>query len=131
MIIVIDMDNTIVDEFGSTLRPGIIDFLEKTTKRNSFILWTNSKKERAYEIIVHHKLRKYFTKIIVREDYDPNDEGKMKDIRLENADVIIDDDPKEIEFNKKNRKRTYLVKSYRKNSSMLSNEFEKIAKDLC
>jgi len=29
MKIAIDMDNTIIDELGSTLRPGIIDFLEK------------------------------------------------------------------------------------------------------
>jgi phosphoglycolate phosphatase-like HAD superfamily hydrolase len=26
MVIVFDMDNTLVDEFGSSVRPGIVDF---------------------------------------------------------------------------------------------------------
>jgi len=57
--IAIDMDNTIIDELGSTLRPGIIDFLEKASIRNELILWTNSKRIRAMEILDYFNLRKY------------------------------------------------------------------------
>jgi TFIIF-interacting CTD phosphatase-like protein len=45
------MDNTLVDEFGSTVRPGIINFLEKMQERHELILWTNSKRIRAIEIL--------------------------------------------------------------------------------
>ena len=38
MKIAIDMDNTIIDELGSTLRPGIIDFLEEMAARHELIL---------------------------------------------------------------------------------------------
>ena len=64
MKIAIDMDNTIIDEFGSTLRPGILNFLEEISTRHELILWTNSKRMRAMEIIDHFDIRKYFTKII-------------------------------------------------------------------
>ena len=62
MKIAIDMDNTIMDEFGSTLRPGIIDFLDTIVRNNELILWTNSKRLRALEIINYFDLRKYFVK---------------------------------------------------------------------
>jgi hypothetical protein len=51
MKIAIDMDNTIIDELGATLRPGIINFHEKVSIRNELILWTNSKRIRAIEIL--------------------------------------------------------------------------------
>jgi len=73
MKIAIDMDNTIIDEFGSTLRHGIIDFLEELSSRHELILWTNSKRIRTMEILDHFDLRKYFSKIITRENYDPNE----------------------------------------------------------
>jgi predicted HAD superfamily phosphohydrolase YqeG len=38
MKIVFDMDNTIIDEFGSTLRQGIINFLEKISLKHELIL---------------------------------------------------------------------------------------------
>ncbi|MDR2941448.1 MAG: DUF705 domain-containing protein, partial [Treponema sp.] len=60
MKIAIDMDNTIIDEMASTLRPGIINFLEKVSKRNELILWTNSKRIRTIEILEYFDLRKYF-----------------------------------------------------------------------
>jgi len=44
MKIAIDMDNTIIDELGSTLRPGIINFLEELAARHELILWTNSRR---------------------------------------------------------------------------------------
>lgn len=127
--IVFDMDNTLVDEVGSTLRPGIIDFLVNLKKMDlNLILWTNSSKERAKTILYNHKLNRYFSKFIFREDYDINNEGKCKDIRKVKGDLLIDDDPKEIEFARKNKRKTYLIKSYRKNGITDKNEYNEIMK---
>jgi phosphoglycolate phosphatase-like HAD superfamily hydrolase len=126
MKIVIDMDNTIIDELGSTLRPGIIDFLERVSIKNEIILWTNSKRIRTMEILDYLNLRKYFIKIITRENYDPEEKGIKKDIREYNYDIIIDDDIEEIEYNKNNGKIGILVDLYRKNKKMDENEMKKI-----
>jgi phosphoglycolate phosphatase-like HAD superfamily hydrolase len=126
MKIAIDMDNTIIDELGSTLRPGIINFLEKASVNNELILWTNSKRIRAMEILDYFNLRKYFTKIISIENYDPEEKGIRKDIAEYNYDIIIDDDIAEIEFNNKNGKIGILVEAYRKNKRIDENELVKI-----
>ncbi len=78
------------------------------------------------EILDYFDLRKYFIKIITRENYDPEEKGVMKDIRKYNYDIIIDDDLEEIEFNKKNGKVGILVESYRKHKKIDENEMEKI-----
>ena len=56
MKIAINMDNIIVDEFGSTLRSGILDFLKCVSTKYELILWTNSKRIRAMEILEKYKL---------------------------------------------------------------------------
>jgi phosphoglycolate phosphatase-like HAD superfamily hydrolase len=127
--ITIDMDNTIIDELGSTLRPGIINFLEKASIKNELILWTNSKRIRAMEILDYFNLRKYFVKIISRENYDPEEKGIRKDIAEYNYDIIIDDDIDEVEYNKKNGKVGILVEAYRKNKKIDENEMEKIIEE--
>ena len=126
MKIAIDMDNTIIDELASTLRPGILNFLEKVSIKNELVLWTNSKRIRAMEILEYFNIRKYFIKIISRENYDPEEKGIRKDIGKYNYDIIIDDDIEEIEFNKKNGKVGILVESYRRNKKVDENEMEKI-----
>ena len=126
MKIAIDMDNTIIDEFGSTLRPGIIEILKELSSKHDLILWTNSKRTRTIEILDHFELRKYFSKIITRENYDPDEIGLRKDILKYGFDVLIDDDPEEITFNKNNGKKTVLVSSYRKNKKYNENEFKEI-----
>ena len=128
MKIAIDMDNTIIDELGSTLRPGIIDFLEELSKKHELILWTNSRRIRTMEILDHFNIRKYFVKIISRENYDPEEKGNRKDIREYNYDIIIDDDIEEVEYNKNNGKTGILVEAYRKNKTMDENELERILK---
>jgi len=126
MKIAIDMDNTIIDELASTLRPGIINFLEKASIRNELILWTNSRRIRAMEILEYFNLRKYFVKIISRENYDPEEKGIRKDIGEYNYDMIIDDDIEEIEYNTKKGKAGILVEAYRKNKEIDEDEMEKI-----
>ena len=128
MKIAIDMDNTIVDEFGSTLRPGILQFIKYLSSRHELILWTNSRKVRAYEIIKYFKLREYFNGIITREDYDPTEVGNRKDIKAKGIDVLIDDDPEEIEYVKRKKGIGILVESYRKNKAMNPNEINEIAR---
>jgi TFIIF-interacting CTD phosphatase-like protein len=126
MKIAIDMDNTIIDEFGSTLRPGILNFLEEVSARHKLILWTNSKRIRAMEIIDHFDIRKYFTKIISRENYDPGEIGIRKDISQYYCDVLIDDDFEEIKYNESRGKTGILVETYRKNKKVNENEFQEI-----
>jgi len=63
MVIVFDMDNTLVDEFGSSVRPGIVDLLKRLRQSGiTLVLWTNSRRDRAREILRIHDLHKYFTK---------------------------------------------------------------------
>jgi hydroxymethylpyrimidine pyrophosphatase-like HAD family hydrolase len=127
--IAIDMDNTLVDEFGSTVRPGIINFLEKMRERHELILWTNSKRIRTIEILDYFNLRKYFIKIISRENYDPDEKGIRKDIGKYNFDVIIDDDIEEIKYNRDKGKIGILIESYRRNTKLNDNEFNEIIKN--
>jgi predicted HAD superfamily phosphohydrolase YqeG len=126
MKIAIDMDNTIIDELGSTLRPGITDFLEEMAARHELILWTNSKRIRAIEILDHFDLRKYFIKIISRENYDPEEKGLNKDIEAYNYDILIDDDIEEIKNTENKEKTGILVEPYRKNKKMDENELKEI-----
>jgi phosphoglycolate phosphatase-like HAD superfamily hydrolase len=128
MKIAIDMDNTIIDEFGATLRPGIIDFLNKIPEKNEIILWTNSRRIRTMEILDYFDLRKYFIKIITRENYDPDENNLRKNIEEYGYDVIIDDDIDEVEYNKNKGKIGILVEVYRKNKEMKEDELNKIIK---
>jgi hydroxymethylpyrimidine pyrophosphatase-like HAD family hydrolase len=122
MKIAIDMDNTIIDELGSTLRPGIINFLEKLSKKHELILFSNSRRIRAMEILDHFDLRKYFVKIISRENYDPEEKGLMKDIGLFDCDILIDDDTEEIKFTESKGKIGNIIEPYRKNKKMNEGE---------
>ena len=111
------MDNTLIDEFGSTVRPGITNFLKTLKKKNIHLyLWTNSTKLRAKEILLLHNLHHYFEKFIYREDYDPLNKGMYKDIRKIGGQLLIDDDPAEIQFVTKLGCKGFLIKPYRKNS---------------
>jgi FMN phosphatase YigB (HAD superfamily) len=125
--IVFDMDNTLVDEFGSTVRPGMIEFIQNLKNMKCHLyLWTNSKKERAQDILLEHKLNRYFDKYIFREDYDPNNSGKNKDIRELNAQLLIDDDPNEIKFVNRLGLKGFLIKPYRKNGLVDNYEYTAI-----
>ncbi|MCR9143368.1 MAG: HAD family hydrolase [bacterium] len=113
--IVLDLDNTLADDFGSEARPQAMEFLQYLQKQDyRIILWTNSSKDRAREIISRLKFRDYFVETIYREDYDPENTGIYKDIRKINGDVLIDDDPEEIRKNRANGKVGYLIPSYRR-----------------
>ena len=127
MVIVFDMDNTLVDEFCSSVRPGIIDVLEKLKhNKHTLVLWTNSRRERAKYILSENGLSRYFKATVCREDYDPDETGRMKDIRKVKGDILIDDDPNEIKYVKSIKKKGILVKSYRKRTKLKRSETEEI-----
>lgn len=111
--VVFDLDNTIADEFGKKLRPGIKGLLSILKKDYKIYLWTNSMRERARLILDEHSLFIYFDKVIFREDYDPDNRGIAKDLRRIDAAFLIDDDPAEIEYNKRNKIGTYLITPFR------------------
>lgn len=51
-VVVFDMDNTLVDSFGSEARPGIVGLLQKLRQEGrTLVLWTNSRRDRAMEIL--------------------------------------------------------------------------------
>jgi|GEM_PF-1999374 len=123
MKIVFDMDNTLADEQGKTLRPGIKDLLRSLyNDNNEIVLWTNSPKSRALDIIRSLEVEKYFSKIIGREDYDPKNHGLLKKTHIIKADRFIDDDIEEIEYNKKNGISSLHIKPYRKNMTMADDD---------
>lgn len=127
MKIVFDLDNTISDDFGATLRPGIISLLESLVKdEHTLILWTHSKKWRATTVIKDYNLRKYFSKFMFREDYDPEGKGLGKDIRRVDGDLLIDDDPRQIDYVKGIGRKGFLVKSYHKGDKTDRSELEKL-----
>jgi FMN phosphatase YigB (HAD superfamily) len=113
--IVFDLDNTLVDEFGAGTRPGIVNLLEKLrADGHRLALWTNSRRDRTREILVRHDLRRHFAAIVCREDYDPLGAGVRKDIRRIKGDILVDDDPEEIAYQKTVGKKGYLLKPFRK-----------------
>ena len=127
MKIVFDMDNTVSDEFGSESREGMQELLAKLiSEKHILVLWTNSSKERAEEILKRLNLRKYFTQFIFREDYDPEDKGKRKDIRNLDADIIVDDDEREISFNIKNGKKGFRISAFRKGKKPDNKELDRL-----
>ena len=80
MVIVFDMDDTLADEFGSALRPGIRELLERLRgDGHTLVLWTNSRRTRARDILRLHDLNRYFSSFVFREDYDPLEKGFRKD----------------------------------------------------
>ena len=115
MTIVFDMDNTLTDDFGSAVRPGIVPLLQRCIKDgHKLVLWTNSTRERAKDILSRHNLNKYFSTFLFRENYDPQGKGLPKDIRKIKGDILVDDDPAEISFVKSIHKKAFKISSYRK-----------------
>jgi hydroxymethylpyrimidine pyrophosphatase-like HAD family hydrolase len=114
MIIVFDMDNTLTDDFGGKIRPGIKALLQRlVSEGDTLILWTNSTTIRAKEILKKHDLKKYFKQFLYREDYAQDQKNVPKDIRKVNGDFIVDDDPMQVDYNKSIGKNGFLISSYR------------------
>ena len=127
MNIVFDMDNTLTDDFGKSARPGIKKLLVKLRKENhKLILWTNSKRERAQCILEDHQLKQYFQKFIYREDYDPDNQHLPKDIRLVGGHFIVDDDPKQVHFNRTHGNIGFIIAPFRENAKPNEKDLEEL-----
>jgi len=99
LTIAVDLDNTMVDHLGQRIRPGMAAFLERLRAQgHTLIVFTSSTRDRARIILRDHDLAKYFTRSVFREDYDAQNAGRAKDLRLFGADVLIDDDPGHVAF---------------------------------
>ena len=131
MKIVFDMDNTLVDELGQKLRPGIKTLLQSLCDDgHELALWTSSSRTRAELILQDHALTEYFSDYIFREDYDPDNDGKLKDVRTINGDVLIDDDPKQIDSTNEIGKLGILIHCYRGRSLIPLGELDKIRRQI-
>ena len=131
MKIVFDMDNTLTDECGSSVRPGIIGLLTRLkTDGHILCLWTNSTRDRALSILRDHKLEGFFSTTVFREDYDPKNTGLKKDIRTINGDVLVDDDTAEIEFVRSIDRRGVIVASFRKRGRPNPIEMSRVYRDI-
>jgi predicted phosphatase len=127
VIVVFDMDNTLVDELGATLRPGMLQLLGKLREDgHTLVLWTSSRRERAMDILAHHDLRRHFKACICREDYDPNDQGIPKDIRRIKGDILVDDDPQAVRYVHSIGRAGFQVESYRKNMRVREGELAEL-----
>jgi phosphoglycolate phosphatase-like HAD superfamily hydrolase len=119
MVVVFDMDNTLVDAFGSMVRPGIVGLLGRLqTDGHTLVLWTNSRRDRAIEILREHDLRRYFKACIRREDYDPDEQDVPKDIRRIKGDILVDDDPEAIAYVRSTGRKGFLIRPYRKGTGV-------------
>ena len=114
-----DMDNTLVDDFGGKTRPGVKKCLKGLrSKHIKMVVWTNSEKKRAQDILKDRGLEPYFHALITRESYELSEIQKRnpdfhkkiaaafprevafqnkfesgKNISLLGYDVLIDDNP--------------------------------------
>lgn len=102
MHIYFDLDNTIVDETGDNVRPGMRALLASFKHHGvQLSVWTASVRERAEPILYNHKLKDYFTDMVCREDYDADaswGKSRPKDIRFGDGDMLIDDSHNHIDF---------------------------------
>ena len=131
MLIVFDMDNTLADEFGSAPRPGMHGLLQRLlADGHKLALWTNSTGRRAKTILMDLGFRRYFSIFKFREDYDPGNRGKMKDIRQIGGDILIDDDPAEVRYVNSIKKKGILISAYRKGAEPPEDELEDIYKQI-
>jgi FMN phosphatase YigB (HAD superfamily) len=118
LVIVFDMDNTLVDELGSSVRPGIVALLQRLrTDGHTLVLWTNSRRERAMQILLEHDLKRHFRACICREDYDPDEQDVPKDIRRIKGDILVDDDPHAIAYVQAIGRKGFLIRPYRKGAA--------------
>jgi FMN phosphatase YigB (HAD superfamily) len=127
MKIAVDMDNTLFDEWGKDVRPGVRQLLDALrSDGHELVLFTSSTRQRALQILEWHGFTHYFTAKYFREDYDPENRGVIKDLAQIGADILIDDDPKHCAAAKQAGRIGILVKSYRGGASAGADEMDAV-----
>lgn len=131
MKIVFDLDNTLVDEFGSRARPGIVALLGRLRDEgHELALWTHSERPRAMRILKEHRLREFFAEIVCREDYDPAGEGLRKKVESIGGQFLIDDDPEEVAAARKRGVAAFRIASYRKGTVVGAAELDRLHRQI-
>jgi len=94
-----DMDNTLVDDFGARTRPGLVKCLKRMREKNiKLVVWTNSERSRAQDILKTTALERYFYGLIARESYE------LPAIRKKSSrfyEKIAEAFPREVDFQSK------------------------------
>ncbi len=105
-----DLDNTLVDDSGNFMRPGMRGLLDSLRAHGiTLSLWTASTRERGVEVLQWHELESHFSHFVFREDYDPDGDGFPKDITYLNADLLVDDREVNIAFVRQKGRLGFLV----------------------
>lgn len=118
MNIVFTLSKTLTDEKLTRLRPGLVVFLERLKKENhNLILWANQNKTETISFLITKKIKKYFSKLITKEDFNPEEEpNPIKNIKIINGDVLIDNDPTQMRFGKKYGYPVILISKFGENT---------------
>jgi hypothetical protein len=83
MIVVFDLDFTLVDRYGTSVRPGMEDLLLGLTKAgHGLALWTAASRFRTENIFAFYGLDRHFEPIVCKEDPLAVEAAGHKDIRL-------------------------------------------------
>ena len=126
--IIVDLDNTLVDEFGRQVRPGMVEFLETlAADGHQLILWTSSTGQRARAILAEHDLERHFARLICREDYDDSGPKNIAEI---GGQAIIDDDPAQVDAATASGALGLLITAYRGGPDPNPGELGQILKQL-
>ena len=128
MIVVFDMDKTLTDDFGASVRPGIVGLLKRLVGDGiELCLWTDSTAERARGILSLHGLERFFTRFLYREDFDSESEaGVPKDIRRIGAQFLVGADPMQIRFAQSVKRGSFLISAYRGDATVDERELEEL-----
>jgi hypothetical protein len=99
MIVVFDLDFTLVDCYATTVRPGMVDLLESlAADGHGLALWTAASRHRTDNIFSFHSLGRHFDPVVCRGDpLSEQAEGK-KDIRLIDGAFQVDDEAEQIDY---------------------------------
>ncbi|MFO1531874.1 MAG: NIF family HAD-type phosphatase, partial [Kiritimatiellia bacterium] len=118
-----DLDRTLVDDSGLHLRPAMRELLEALAGEGiELSLWTASIRDIAMDILRRHRIDTLFRHFVFRDDYDPEGAGHPKDISYLNADLLVDDSPKHIEFVRKQGRAGFLITPFINSGAKLPKE---------
>lgn len=94
-----DMDNTLADDHGGKTRPGMAEALKLLHERGiKLVVWTNSKGQRALDIMKARRLEPFFHALITRESYMLSEiESRKPELHQKIAAAF----PREVEFQQK------------------------------
>ena len=118
-----DLDRTLVDDSGLHLRPAMRELLEELAGASIVLsLWTASIRECAMDILSRHRIDMLFSHFVFRDDYDPEGAGHPKDISYLNADLLVDDSPRLIEFVRTTGRAGFLITPFVNRGTKLPKE---------